>query len=147
MTPDELVSRRLASRLRQVRNRIAELSAEAEMLELTLANAAKSTAKPTLKLRKNSRDKWSVRGQVRRYIDEHIGPVRAQAIYDHLRQFDPSLKSSTFRSHIKRMVDDNIIQQEGTRGHYRLVEKHDDMPIVRDAYGVRRTRRSSWSRP
>lgn len=126
--PDEIVTKQLTSRLKRVQKRIAELTAEAEMIDRMLATAARGEAKATLKLRKNSRSKWSVQGQTRRYLADHEGPVRAQAIYTHLRQHDPSLNSSTFRSHLRRMVDGNVIKREGSRGHYQLVERPNEKP-------------------
>ena len=123
MTPDRLVRQQLALRLKRLRARIATLTAEAEMIERMVADAEKFSTVPKLKLRSNSQAKWTVRGQVRNYLTGKPAPVKAQSIFDFLLQFDPSLKSSTFRSHLKRMVDEGIIRHEGERGHYQMVER------------------------
>ncbi len=128
MTPDRLVVQQLAMRLKRVRSRIATLTAEAEMIERMVADAEKFAVIPRLKLRINSQGKWTVRGQIRRYLTENPSPAKAQAIYDFLRRYDPSLNASTFRSHLKRMVEDGIVKREGPRGHYQLVTKPADEP-------------------
>lgn len=128
MTPDRLVRQQLTLRLRRLRARIATLTAEAEMIERMVADAEKFSTVPKLKLRANSQGKWTVRGQVRGYLTNKPAPVKAQAIFEFLLQYDPSLNSSTFRSHLKRMVDDGIIRQEGNRGHYRLVAEPNREP-------------------
>lgn len=128
MTPDRIVAHQLAIRLKRVKNRIATLTAEAEMIERMVADAEKFAVVPRLRLRKNSQGKWTVRGQVRRYLTEHRSPVKAQAIFDFLKQYDPSLNSSTFRSHLKRMVEDGTVKHQGARGHYQLVDRPSDEP-------------------
>lgn len=121
MTPDQFVRDQLASRLKRLRARVATLTAEIEMLERMMADAEKFSTIPRLKLRSNSQGKWTVRGQVRSYLTAHPPSAKAQDILDYLRKYDPSLNPSTFRSHLKRMVADGSLKQEGERGHYQLV--------------------------
>lgn len=128
MSLDRFVARQLAIRLKRVRRQIAALSAEAEMIERMIADAEHSAVVPRLKLRKNSQGKWTVRSQIRAYLEERTGPVRAKTLYDFLKQYDPSLKASTFRSHLRRMVDDNVVKREGSRGYYQLVNRPTEEP-------------------
>ena len=130
MKTDEIVKRQLAARLERLKARAASLAAEIVMVERYLADAEKASAfLPQLKLRKNSVAKWSIQGQVRRVLTETQAPVRAQHLFDTLKKYEAGLKSSTFRSHIKRMVDAGIIKREGSRGHYQLVERPNEEPI------------------
>lgn len=121
VTPDRLVKQQLIARLKRLRARIATLTAESEMIERMVSDAEKFAAVPRLKLRANSQGKWTVRGQVRSYLTEYPPSAKAQDILDFLRKYDPSLNPSTFRSHLKRMVADGILKQEGERGRYQLI--------------------------
>ena len=139
VTPDRLVVQQLTNRLKRLRTRIAILTAEAEMIERMVADTEKFSTVPRLKLRSNSQGKWTVRGQVRSYLNEHTTSVKAQDMLEYLKKLDPTLNPSTFRSHLKRMVADGILVQEGDRGHYQLAPRHSEAP---DREGGVRSRRS-----
>ena len=119
MTPDRLIRQQLTIRLKRLRARIATLTAEAEMIQRMVADSEKFDTIPRLKLRSNSQSKWTVRGQIRSYLTSNQLIAKAQDIFDFIQQYDPSLNPSTFRSHLKRMVDDRTLTKE-ERGHYRL---------------------------
>ena len=138
MTPDRLVKQQLSARLKRLRARIATLQAEAEMIERMVADAEKFATVPRLKLRANSQGKWTVRGQVRSYLTEHPPSAKAQDLLDHLKKYDPSLNPSTFRSHLKRMVEDGILSQGAERGLYQLAPRHSPMPEKEDSTRPRR---------
>ena len=123
MTPDQLVMQQLAARLKRVKGRIVALTAEAEMIERMLADAEKSVVIPRARLRKNSKAKWSAQGQIRLQLTGQSAPVRAAIIFESLKRYDPALNASTFRSHLKRMVEAGVVKHEGPRGHYSLVKR------------------------
>lgn len=138
MTPDRLVKQQLTARLKRVNARIATLKAEAEMIERMLADAERHSIQPRLKFRTNSQGKWTVRGQVRSYLTEHPPSAKAQELLDHLKKYDPSLNPSTFRSHLKRMVEDGILIQNGGRGIYQLAPRHTPFSEKEDSARPRR---------
>ena len=123
MKTEDILRKQLTSRLRRLRDRALALNAEIQLVERLLADAEQGSFHSSLKLRKNSVHRLNAQARVRKHLGETEVSVRAQHLYTQLLRDDPALKSSTFRSHLKRMVDAGIIKQEGTRGYYQLVER------------------------
>lgn len=122
MRADEAVKKQLAARLKRLNKRGAEIAAEIVMVERMIADVERRAINPHLRLRKNSIVKLTLQGTVRRLLSNRKTPVQAKDIFNVLLEVEPSLKSSTFRSHLKRMVDSGVIKAGGLRGTYVLVD-------------------------
>lgn len=138
MKTDELLKKQLTKRLRRLRERAATLSAEIALVEQLLAQPEANFTNSNFKLRKNSIVKWSIQAQVKSCLAGAVSPIRAQTLLEQLREIDPGLKSSTFRSHLKRMSDAGIIIREGSRGLYRLKQLPSDTSREKDLVPRRR---------
>ena len=114
----EGVKRQITVRLRRLRRRADETAAEIAMLEQLLANMELLSTKSLVKLRKNSVGKWSFQSKIIVILEDVSVPLKAEYILDKLRKSDPSLKSSTFRSYIRRMAASGSILQSDRRGYY-----------------------------
>lgn len=123
MRADEAVKKQLDARLRRLRRRAVETAAEIVMVERLLADIENRSTTPNMKLRKNGVAKLSVQSGVRRLLTEAGVPMRAKDLLEALRRTEPNLKASTFRSHLKRMVDSDIIAPDSGRGLYKLAER------------------------
>ncbi|MHC1999345.1 hypothetical protein ACYQR9_02745 [Methylobacterium sp. CM6241] len=144
MRADEAVKKQLTARLKRLRRRAAEVAAEISMVEQMMADVEIRAIDPRLKLRSNSVSKLSVQSTVRRILKQNNAPLRAGDIFDLIRDADPSLKSSTFRSHLRRMVEAGYIIRNEARGYYSIAENS-----PQEAEVVHRPRRRSeileWS--
>lgn len=131
MRADEAVKKQLAARLKRLHKRRLEIAAEIVMVERMIADVENRTINPNLRLRKNGIVKLTLQGEVRRLLSNCKTPVLASDIFDALIESEPLLKSSTFRSHLKRMVDSGIIKSGGVRGTYVLAETPEQEPPER----------------
>lgn len=120
MRADEAVKKQLGLRLKRLRRRVAELSAEINMVEQLIADVENRSVNPSRKLRRNGVAKLTMQSSIKKILKDGSGSVRAQDILYNLRQSDPSLKASTFRSHLRRMAEAQIIIRSDTRGCYEL---------------------------
>ena len=122
MRADEAVKKQLTARLQRLRRRAAEVAAEITMVEQLLADVENRSIDPRMKLRKNGVNKLTIQGGIKRLLAEKGVSMQAKDLLEASRAAEPTLKASTFRSHLKRMVDANLIEHDGSRGRYRLVE-------------------------
>lgn len=129
MRADDAVKKQLATRLKRLRRRVTEAMAEIAMVERLIADVENKSVNPSQSLRKNGVARLTVQSAVRLILKKQSAPMRARDILDALRKTGMSLKSSTFRSHLKRMVDAGIISTGGARGYYNLIEEYyNEMP-------------------
>lgn len=144
MRADEAVKKQLTIRLGRLRRRAAEVGAEIMMVEQLLADVENRSVNPRMKLRKNGVAKLSIQGGIKRVLAEKGIAVQAKDLLEAARSAEPSLKASTFRSHLKRMVDARLIERDGLRGYYCLVEPASVEP-KEPSYRRRRREIIEWS--
>jgi DNA-binding transcriptional ArsR family regulator len=122
LDPDELALSKLLAQLAEVNADITKLTAEKEALERLIIRIRDGRARVLDVTRRNSLDRILVESKVYEIVSGHKTPVLGRYIFEEIVSILPSMKSSTFRSHLHRMKDKGIIKISDQRGFWTLAD-------------------------
>ena len=106
-----------------INQQISDLNAERGVLERLLLKARRENIAHRDVVRKNSINRILVEDNILNTLKNSSKPMTARDLYAVVRHVVYNLKSTTFRSHLRRMKDRGIIQQRsGYGGQWSLPE-------------------------
>src|SRR5262245_46696547 len=116
---DRSLEKHLLEQIAAVAKRIAELTAEQATLQRLLERARRQLVPNVDVTRKNSHQRILIEKSIGDALSS--GEIRtAKTLYLDARLTIPDLKSSTFRSYLRRMQQRGLIEPIGSRGSWRL---------------------------